>query len=1077
MKKAKQLIFVLLIMAVTALALVACGGSDATIALKDDAMPQLVYPLGEELDLSGGTLSLTDKDGTRDLDMTAEGVSVSGYDKDKLGEQTVTISYGKSSVTVTVTVVERMQAVDVVTDYLVGDEFNVKTGKLKVTRNDGSSYTVVLNSEKVTITGFSSDKAGESEVTLSYTSGGETYTTKLAVTVYDASGVTLTKPNKVTYKSHDGAIDLSGGYLTLMGADGKLKRDIPISEGMIEGFDLGAVNEENSPLAQTVTVKFGTYSFDFDIKISYTAVTKFIDNASATADLDFSGDFMTDETLEPVISDEVGTLAVELARLYIEMSPAERTLIPEEEKLSVIRAAMLYALNTWTADTEQFEQAFIYEGGSLMLTCESEEAVADAVEKLRDTDRPLYKMPEVMMGITELFANEIFFYEYLFGDFAVADPASYEGLSELFSYMLELDTMADRIPDNWETEGIENFSDEVIAVFNFIVNGDYASYAFNQIYYGVSMWRTNDDLFDALYSYFYAKEDVSSLIQLGLIRLPSELEEIFSYLSGVLETMNAIAQGGVADTSPLFYYYCKAEQLVDELALSDDIMLKELYLILPLNGMMGVGGDEIFYFDTLFEYVRTAEGGVYASSGALLGDADYNYLMDKYTEILIGIADDEEYEGSAKYASDLEELLQRYIVLSPASQYTFLGTLCPFYGMGMPQYAFEPVMDMEGQSVDLSCAFVTLLVEHYRGLFAAEEAGDAYVDLMVVAEAYAQRYTNTSWLEEMGERIASIDAALLTMSDADRAVFDTKLGTVLADYKSILAEESARPEGRPEPELGEWADEFAALKMAVIETELSYQLLSGGYNYYTLFLTSFERVNTIAENILANAPADVREAFLVLNLYSSDDLTRFVTPDAEIDESQTVYMSYDYIISIYRSVYVNLLLTVYNGESVYDFYVSEGLGEFMDLAYDVVWPFMWAAEGDEDIFDRAKAIAAMQSFHSLSVRAQTIVALVFESEYSIYFMALDLMIEEECTAEGAKVLAAMTELELAHIVYSNLADEESLAELVAALESLEQAYGALSDEEKAAFADFKSGYDTVVSVVRATLAEAESSAE
>ena len=60
-------------------------------------------------------------------------------------------------------------------------------------------------------------------------------------------------------------------------------------------------------------------------------------------------------------------------------------------------------------------------------------------------------------------------------------------------------------------------------------------------------------------------------------------------------------------------------------------------------------------------------------------------------------------------------------------------------------------------------------------------------------------------------------------------------------------------------------------------------------------MTSFERVNTIAENILANAPADVREAFLVLNLYSSDDLTRYVTPDAEIDESQTVYMTYDYI--------------------------------------------------------------------------------------------------------------------------------------------------------------------------------------
>jgi hypothetical protein len=420
MRKIRNLLFLLLITAVCALTLASCG-SDAELSLLDEAMPQLVYVLGDELDLSGGRLQVKDGDEITEIAMTDNGVTVSGFDSNKLGEQTVTHSYGGSSVTLTVTVVEKVQALDVTTDYLVGDGFNLSTGKLKITRDDGSSYTVVLNNEKVSVTGFDSSEAGSCPVTVTYSSGSETFTLKLDTTVHAIEDVSFTPPSKITYKSHDGGIDLTGGILTLEGKGGELKRDVAITAGMISDFDLGAVDEQTSPLDQTVKVTYLGHSFSYGIKITYTGVTKFIENAPAAAGLDFSKDFNVEGVEEPKISEELGELTVELMTIYNNMSPAERVLIPKDTVLSVARCAMLYSLNVWGEDVGRFEGAFEFSEGALALTCESAEAVAAAVEKLKDEDSPLFTLPPVMAGIVDILGEEIFFYEYLFGDFAVAD--------------------------------------------------------------------------------------------------------------------------------------------------------------------------------------------------------------------------------------------------------------------------------------------------------------------------------------------------------------------------------------------------------------------------------------------------------------------------------------------------------------------------------------------------------------------------------------------------------------------------------------------------------------------------------
>ena len=344
MKRTLKILIVTLLAAVFAFSLASCGKKKVELSVKEDAMPQSVFVLGEDIDLSSGILLVNKKGDVTELPMNAEGVTVSGYDKNTLGTQTVTVTYMDKSVELTVTVVERMQIVDYTADYLVGDEFDLSAGRVKITRNDGTNYTVMLKSDKVTVNGFNSSTAGEKNVSVSYASGSDVYTANLKVNVHNVENVELTRPTKLTYNSHDSGVDVAGGILTLSALDGKIKKDVTVTKDMIRDFDLTAVNKGNSPLSQIVNVEYDGKLYPFEILITYTPVTEFKSNAHIVADIDWN------QEEEPEISELQGTTAMQMMELYLDMSPADQTLLTREETLNMARTAIVYAFNIWGND-------------------------------------------------------------------------------------------------------------------------------------------------------------------------------------------------------------------------------------------------------------------------------------------------------------------------------------------------------------------------------------------------------------------------------------------------------------------------------------------------------------------------------------------------------------------------------------------------------------------------------------------------------------------------------------------------------------------------------------------------------
>lgn len=1071
MKRISKILLLLALVVLTALALVACGGTE-TLSVKEDRMPQLVHVQGEELNLADGVLVYNDGSGNSELAMNADGVVVSGYDKNTLGEQTITITYGEATTTVKITVVPRMTVDGYTADYLVGDEFDTDDGVLKITRNDGSSFTVILKSDKVKIEGFDSSAAGTLNLTAKYTNGDTVYTCPFTATVYAVDSVSFKAPNKTAYDSHDGELDVSGGYFTLSGKNGALKKDVPLDADIVQGFDISAVNETNTPIWQTLTVEYGGKTHSYKVELTYTDISLFKKNAQPLLSLNW--EVPSDE--EPELTEAQGTLALAMMEKYLDMSPAERTFITDEETLATARAAMSYGFATWADEIQKYNNAFAIEYGELVFKCESREALEAAIEGLANTDTPIYTYSPILLQLMETFKEEQVNTDYLFSDYPVIDNETYEGLVTVFEFMLDLDTVADKVGEDWRDD-ISVYATEIEDVYDAIVNSEFYSYEFAQFFYYVSMWRTEDDLFDFLYTYYYdVKEDVASIIKIANIRLPSELEEVFAYVYEAMSLMSFITNDyyfyQIPDTTEFFYSYYMAQKLSNEIITSEDPsdeMLQTLFYGLPLNSMLGISAEEgIYTFSDILEYINTSEGGYYSLCGALLDIPAFDELMSKYLDIVVKDLDSEEYMHSEEYVTDVKAMFALYTALTPSQQFNFLGILSTYYVRGYVPMAFDNVT--EGYS-ELSTVFVDMVNGVYTDMFTTEAAKNAYLDLIFATEIYAQRYlysslntgTEKTWLEDFTARINAVTAALGTMDDADKAIFTAELGALYTTYKGIL--DSYGTTG--DVELGDWEDDIAELEEAVLNLELAYAILSEGASYYDLFFTAYERVTAITDRILSdpNTPSEIKHAIIYSELYSTSSLDKMLDPDLVVDPEDEVFWSYDYVISVYRSMYVNALLTLGGGTSLYDYYQMYGFDKFMNKSYDLIWAYMGSQTDDTDIFDKAAVLDVMTDFAEMDVNAQMMFILYIEGENGFYYTAISEFLAEEFTANTAaagELLVALEMEAISYRYYSYMLENEAAteAEVEAAAESLLEAYAALetalgnlSDDEGKEFTD------------------------
>ena len=225
---------------------------DQVTAIKISQTPKTSYKYNEELDVSTGKIEITKGSGTTTIPMTPS--MVTGYDKTKLGDQELTVTYGGKTEKYKVNV----------KDYVTGISINPSsiTGKYgteleKIINDNDIIYTVTYakagaKSPKALtesmVTGYNKTSLTAQNLTVTYTdqdtnsyTNGKTFTTNLSVRLEnEISKVTITPPTKTEY-NHGDQIDLTGGKITVTYTDGTTKEE-QITSATVTEKDGGAPN-------------------------------------------------------------------------------------------------------------------------------------------------------------------------------------------------------------------------------------------------------------------------------------------------------------------------------------------------------------------------------------------------------------------------------------------------------------------------------------------------------------------------------------------------------------------------------------------------------------------------------------------------------------------------------------------------------------------------------------------------------------------------------------------------------------------------------------------------------------------
>ena len=224
----------------------------------------------EKLDVTGGKIKVTYNDtSTEIIQLTAD--MVSGFDNSKLGNRTLTVTYGGKTTTYTVQIIAKfaskieMQSIPTKISYVQNyEKLDVTGGKIKITYSDTS--TDIINITNDMVSGFDNSKLGNQTLTVTY--GGKTTTYTIQVNAKQISKIEMeTVPTKTTYIQSYEKLDVTGGKIKVIYNDTSTEM-IKLIENMVSGFD-------NSKLGnQTLTVTYGGKTTTYTIQINKKQISK-----------------------------------------------------------------------------------------------------------------------------------------------------------------------------------------------------------------------------------------------------------------------------------------------------------------------------------------------------------------------------------------------------------------------------------------------------------------------------------------------------------------------------------------------------------------------------------------------------------------------------------------------------------------------------------------------------------------------------------------------------------------------------------------------------------------------------------
>ncbi len=1045
MKRLKKIILTFALLACTAFGFAGCKDEEVTL-LKAELSSVTVYE-GQELNLAESFLHYQIDGQKTKIPLTSSNVSIVGFDKNITGEQTITVQYSGKSITVNVTVLPRISVEGAQTVYFVGESFNAEKGTVKVVLDDGTSQNVPFNDEKIKVEGFDSQtENGALPLQVTYTDGTVSYNCSYTVRVAQAD-VSLKKPTKLAYKSHDTKLDLSGGYLSFT-LDGK-SDFVQLTEDMISGFEPSALTVEDlgTPVLQTVAVTYKNQTFTFKVEITYSSVSLVRHYASQLTSLDWSGEDA------PTITEEQGEGALTAMKAYIEMDDEDKALITDAEKTAIALSATVYGYDAWLEEAKAYAKTFTVSGNTVILTCESYETTKADCEKLQDTSAKIYTLGDTLAKTAQTFADEEVL-DTTVGEYlaAVYSASALENCKEALEYMIKLyDCLAEvEVPAEWTVADLEPYKENFDAALEEIRFSRFKDYDSRFVYQLVSDWREQDDYFELMYTYYYSQKNDEAIQKIKDVALPGVLEELYTSIVDAIWQTSYLENTQIIDATEFMILFTTAVEYMNELsALDDEDMYKDLYKTLKFDGILESNGQGISVtFQDLYDFARTTSNG-YIDRLHTMWESDlYDRLWKPYLAIIM--TKEEEYFDSEQYRVDVATLFKAFVEARPSEQYSFLDSLNVYY-----RYTQEtPVLALDTED-GVAFSTFSMIVANYFNEALGEEMYPLYQKFVCALEHYVLRFNYEESYEYFKDYMYELKVEYESLETEQQATFDSVLGYAYEKYLGYYNEQFVELDSV-------WKAKFEELATAYKDAYDAYVLITGAgqenavtIEAYSLFFSAYKKAERLAQYIETEAPENVKNVYYYQSYTLNEDWIKY-----SMDNWNLLFKR------IYAEFMLNIRLKTTSGDSIilWDIYLTEtyNLDEFLIGAYELLRGYKNQANDGFDGLTLQEVNTIMESYRNLSVQKKIVFG-YFESVSSYYHRALKAYFEAKLTSiAGETVATQLWEVEKAYFDYVNhietLEEEEEVdpeyqEAFETAVELLKQKYTAMKETECAEFDD------------------------
>ena len=785
-------IMLLTVAIVLVCAFTSCGDKIDEIYVSNSHAPRLSYVQGQDLDLSGGVLTVVVKGEDTLVPLNSSEVSVTGYDKNQLGDQTLTVTYGEHSTTIKVNVIARATAEGYEKGYFVGDTFKKDKGKIRIAKDDATTFTVNMSDSKISVVSFDSATAGTKTVKVEYSDGTVTYPCEFNVEVYAGNDVTIRYPDKTSYYSHDTALDFSGGYLTVVaGENNSLSKHVDITTDMVSGFNpaLATIANKDTPLTQKITISYLGKTFEYNVTIRYSSVSIIRDKLPTLKAIDFSkSDFdMTDAEI---------TAAYEAITEYYTLSSKQKTLFNNDDTELIVRSASYAVLKKYVAELDEIKHGVALTSQlSVVLTAASKQDALDAIPALEDANSNLNKYSVILRDLKADFPDVIVLDEYKVSDFVfVIAKEEQDNVVIVLKHLVKVYEYLEDIPNDWTADDLVAHKDNIKAAVSEIERENYAGRSMSSIYTSLSKWRANDDVFEIIYSYYLYKEDNGSEYvketMINYVPLPKALNTWLSAYSNILYIAQVLSQTGtqyaLTDMSVMLYYYDVLTKETKSIKDSSDTLTKDIYNL--LDG------------DMYLESARTSPYCYYYIVGVGYKSEAYYNLLEKYLVVYDLYAQNKltSEDGTIvipdEYYDEFDAVTAALGKVTPNDLFGFLSSINYYYG-NLNDYSKVMALTLaqtENGNVGYLNAF-SLLMNYYYKQVLPEDVYPMFNELLMAMERLSQNGKYANALTDFAKSVKVIEDWYQGASNTNKDIFDNHFRNTYAGYLGLYNEFNKQP--------------------------------------------------------------------------------------------------------------------------------------------------------------------------------------------------------------------------------------------------------------------------------------------